>query len=269
MDEIIFTAPLTPLMLHPKPVGEMADEALYGMTASIIGQGNGMLRVRTRYRYEGYVTPSQVSRLPSAGAWEMSASYRVIAPMADIMSAPSYESHVLITLPRGAALTVGEAVVEDEKETDWLKATLADSTSGYVRRPMVRPARIWSGSEEARAAVAADAGLYLGAQYRWGGKSPCGLDCSGLVGIAYMLNGLYIYRDARIVEGYPVREIPAERAQPADLLFWSGHVALYLGNGLYIHSTQRSSGVVINSFDPRHLDYREDLARVETWGSVF
>jgi hypothetical protein len=36
--EIIFTNPLTPLMLRPELAGEMADEALYGMTASVIGE---------------------------------------------------------------------------------------------------------------------------------------------------------------------------------------------------------------------------------------
>ena len=101
MDEIIFTAPLTSLMLRPEPVGEMTDEALYGMAASIVGEEKGMLRVRMRYRYEGYVSPDWVSRLPSAAVWEEAASYRVIAPTADILSAPSYTSHVMTTLPRG------------------------------------------------------------------------------------------------------------------------------------------------------------------------
>jgi cell wall-associated NlpC family hydrolase len=263
MDEIIFTAPLTPLMLRPEPVGEMADEALCGMTASVVGEENGMLRVRMRYRYEGYVASGQVLRVTSAEAWEESASYRVISPAADILAEPLYETRILATLPRGAMLAVGGG------ETDWLSAKLADGTAGYVRSPSVRPARAWSGSEDARANVLADAKLYLGTQYRWGGKSPWGLDCSGLAGIAYMLNGLYIYRDARIVEGYPVKEIPAERGKPADLLFWPGHVAIYLGEGRYIHSTGRSSGVVINSLDPRQPDFREDLAGGEKWGSVF
>jgi cell wall-associated NlpC family hydrolase len=71
------------------------------------------------------------------------------------------------------------------------------------------------------------------------------------------------------VEGYPVKEIPAEQGKPADLLFWPGHVALYLGEGRYIHSTGRSSGVVINSLDPQHPDFREDLAGREKWGSVY
>ena len=80
---------------------------------------------------------------------------------------------------------------------------------------------------------------------------------------------MLIYRDARIVEGYPVKEIAAETAKPADMLFWPGHIGLYLGDGRYIHSTGKSSGVVINSLRPEHAEYREDLAIVAKWGSVF
>ena len=269
---MIFTAPVAPLMKTPDLTGEVADEALYGMAASVVGEEKGMYRVRMRYRYEGYVVPESAMRLPSADAWEAKASFRVIAPTADIMAKPAYQGHILATLPRGAALVVGQpALDENGAETDWLGASLADGTSGYVRRPSVRPARKWTpeAEDEMRGNVAADARRYLGTQYRWGGKSHFGIDCSGLAAMSYMLNGLYIYRDARIVEGYAVREIPAERARPADLLFWPGHVAVYLGDGLYIHSTGKSSGVVINSLRSEHPDYRRDLASVEKWGSVF
>jgi hypothetical protein len=268
LDEIVFVSPVTPLMLKASPVGEIADEALYGMSASVIGEENGMLRVRTRYRYEGYADPAHTLRGASSGEWEASVSHLVIAPFADVMAAPSYQSHVMITLPRGANIVVADAV--EGEEPGWTRARLADGREGFVRLRSVRPLRVWTAPEdELRANVAADAKLYLGAQYRWGGKSHSGVDCSGLVSMAYMLNGLYIYRDARIVEGYPVREISAEDAKTGDLLFWDVHVALYLGDGRYIHSTGRSSGVVMNSLSPERPDFREDLAAVKKWGSVF
>ncbi|MDR3281331.1 MAG: C40 family peptidase [Synergistaceae bacterium] len=266
MNEIIFTEPMTPLMLRPES-GEMTDEALCGMAASITGEERGMLRVRMRYRYEGYVEPGRVRRVESAADWESLAGHRVIAPTADVMSEPLYESAMLATLPRGAMFAAGN---ESDAAPGWLPATLAGGGRGYIRSVSVRPARKWEGPEATlRANVISDAKLYLGAQYRWGGKSHCGLDCSGLVGASYMLNGLYLYRDAKIVAGYPVREIPADRAKPADPMFWDGHVGLYLGEGLYIHSTQRSSGVVINSLNPSDANFREDLATVKQWGSVF
>jgi prepilin-type processing-associated H-X9-DG protein len=267
MDEIIFTAPLTPLMPQAAPTGELADEALYGMAADVLSRENGMLKVRTRYRYEGYVAPEAVLETDSAEEWERAVTHLVIAPFADVMSEASYESHIVKTLPRGGRLAIPRDIA---RGADWLPAVLAQGERGFVRARAVRAISIWSGPEdELRADVAADAKLYLGAQYRWGGKSHAGIDCSGLASMAYMLNGLYIYRDAKIMDGFPVQEIPAESAGVGDLLFWDGHVALYLGDNRYIHSTGRSSAVVINSLDPAARDFREDLASVKKWGSVF
>lgn len=76
-------------------------------------------------------------------------------------------------------------------------------------------------SEEAfRESIVQTAYSYLGTQYRWGGKTACGIDCSGLAFMSYFRNGILIWRDAAIKEGYPVHEIPIEQAKPGDLLFF-------------------------------------------------
>ena len=114
--------------------------------------------------------------------------------------------------------------------------------------------------------------LYRGTHYRWGGKSPMGIDCSGLVSMAYMLCGILIYRDADIREGFPIHEITLDDLKPGDLLFFPGHVAMYMGGGRYCHSTGRSGddGFTINSLDPAAPDYRADLPGMITHvGSYF
>ena len=134
-------------------------------------------------------------------------------------------------------------------------------------------ARWYGGSEDAfRAAVCEQAKKYMGTEYRWGGKSGRGIDCSGLVSSAYMQCGVLIYRDAKIIEGWPMHEVAFENKKPGDALFFPGHVALYLGEGRYIHSTgaAASGGVVINSLEPDDPLYREDLVKcLYAVGSVF
>ena len=49
--------------------------------------------------------------------------------------------------------------------------------------------------------------------------------------------------------------------KPGDAIFFPGHVAMYLGDNRYCHSTAKSSGFDINSLDPSDSDYREDLHR--------
>ena len=125
---------------------------------------------------------------------------------------------------------------------------------------------------ELRRRIADGALGYLGVQYRWGGKTPLGLDCSGLTAMAYLLQGILIYRDARIEEGFPIHAIDRARMDVADLLYFPGHVALYLGEGRYIHSTGAavSGGVVINSLEPEDPLYRDDLVKsLYAVGSVF
>lgn len=126
--------------------------------------------------------------------------------------------------------------------------------------------------EHFRNGVVRSARSYLGVQYRWGGKSSLGLDCSGLAFMSYLENGVLIYRDANIKRGYPISEIPREQLKPGDLIFFPGHVAIYLGEGRYIHSTgyKETPYVTVNSLTPADEDYRADLAAsVTACGSIF
>ena len=125
----------------------------------------------------------------------------------------------------------------------------------------------FDGSENAfREKLVSEATKYMGVQYRWGGRSFRGIDCSGLVSISYMRCGILIYRDASIVDGYPIQRLPLEdvaagRLKKGDALYFPGHIAMYIGDGKYIHSTGKigSGGVVINSLRPEDPDFRQDL----------
>ena len=87
-----------------------------------------------------------------------------------------------------------------------------------------------------------------------------------------MMSGILIWRDAAIREGYPVHRIDPEQKKPGDLLYFPGHVAIYLGDGRYIHSTGREGdfGVVIGSLIPGEAGYRADLeGKCCAVGSIF
>lgn len=159
----------------------------------------------------------------------------------------------------------GNAVVVAQETISQLSRTASGGADGFCLQEILD--RWYDGSEgRFREQLETEARRYLGVQYRWGGKSSQGIDCSGLTCTAYMKSGVLIYRDASIADGFPVRRISredalAERLRKGDLLYFPGHIAMYLGGGKYIHSTAHvgSGGVVINSLREGDADYRADL----------
>ena len=281
-----------------------------GVTVDGITLPETMAEVVTFYGYHGYAFASELYFCGEIELQGYLSAELVLAGRAtDVLTLPKVQGVRLAELERGAVLR-RLPDPEAEAHTGWAKVGLVDGRSGYVRDVALEPVRFsmtaiftqeagrtfdealakaegckpeelvpraidrwFGGSEEAfRNALAEQAKKYLGTEYRWGGKSGRGIDCSGLVSSAYMQCGVLIYRDAKLVEGWPMHKIPLEQAKRGDALYFPGHIALYLGEGRYIHSTgaARSGGVVLNSLDPADPLYREDLVKsLYAVGSLF
>lgn len=281
----IYEIPSEVVMKDGITLSAISDEALYGMGLCITGaEENGFYPVRTFYGYYGYVHADEVrvTELEALKKWDEGLVV-TNAVCLDVVSYPKVQGVRLISVYRGSLLYLEEWECGME---GWAKVRLADGQCGYVRNQYLdkkefSQAGLWTGKliqkeivDEAafRMAVVETARTYLGTQYRWGGRSTAGIDCSGLTSTSYMRNGILTYRDAKIAEGYPVHEISRDEMLPGDLLYFPGHIAMYMGNGKYIHSTGKigSGGVVINSFNCGDEDYRADLVEsLCAVGSIF
>lgn len=250
---------------HP----ERIDEALYGMGGEVLETCQEWVKIRMFYGYEGWVKKKSVSSDRNIGKHRM-----VRALFADVKCEPEVRSQTLICLPRGACVNaIGR------KKHGWETVCLSDGRQGFIPESALNPAidetvcqfRRMKETDQ-RNRIVRTAQSYLGVPYRWGGKTPCGIDCSGLTQMTYLLNGVIIYRDARLMQGYPVHEIAVGDKKPGDLLYFPGHIALYLGENRYLHATAAEGQfcVTVNSLDPSASDYREDLAeQLVTAGSIF
>jgi cell wall-associated NlpC family hydrolase len=101
--------------------------------------------------------------------------------------------------------------------------------------------------------LAAAAALYLGAPYRWGGRSFLGIDCSGLVQNAFRDLGIAVPRDTDLQQNAIGKPVAVDRIADlvsGDLLFLPGHVLIHAGAGQVIHADGVSMMVRRDRLDP-------------------
>lgn len=186
----------------------------------------------------------------------------------------------------------GTGIKQTKKNQEmFLGVILPSGKKGYVPKTDLEVFSKWVQTRRATVDnIIASAKLFLGVPYMWGGTSIKALDCSGLARSVWFMNGLLLPRNASQqakvgddVDFHPDYSIPEDSdgfktemkkrvsyLKPGDLLFFGkratsdskekvSHVAIYLGRGKYIHSSEI---VRISSLIPGDPDFSRTFIRV-------
>ena len=143
-----------------------------------------------------------------------------------------------------------------EKEAEERRRANAAAAASQKKKSQTTTTYVATGDSEIGKDVANYALQFVGNPYVYGGTSLTkGADCSGFVMSVYANFGVSLPHSSAAdrKQGYAVDGI--ENAQPGDLVCYSGHVGLYIGDGQIVHASSAKTGIIVSK-----VNYKKILA---------
>ncbi|WP_125777267.1 C40 family peptidase [Antribacter gilvus] len=193
--------------------------AFAGRTAVVAAAGSGVLLTLV-------ATPAQAA--PASTAVNTSLAGKPIQGTLDSASLNALTSQARQAVAAAAVVTVAPDA-ELKVETTAVSVTSAAENEEYRAQVAAEEAA------ERGSAVVSIGMRYLGVPYLWGGSTPAGMDCSGFTSYVYAQVGINLPRTSS-EQRYAGPEVPASQAQPGDLIWSPGHIAIYAGDGMQIEA---------------------------------
>lgn len=231
-ESVTAIAAIAPMLCEPEVRSTQVSQLLHGHIAHVVERNGLWLHVKGADAYPGWIHQGYVVTMPepvppmSETGWDDRRPLSLGCTVRD-------EHGATRKLPLGALITEGQ------ERFAGLAMTLEE------RRNAFPPA--------ADSITASALTFFEGTSYEWGGVTPWGCDCSGLVSSSFQLHGVHVPRDAwmQAMTGEPVESMRDLR--PADLLFFSDdadgkitHVAISLGGLRVVHLALGRGGYAVD-----------------------
>ena len=303
---------LSTVYMRSQPDYESALETqeLMGTVVEIVSEKGYWREIVSPQPYKAWVTEKGLIEMSEAQLEEYKAAPKVMFAglYGHVYAEPSLKSATLCDLVGGDLMrlyTDRKAARKAAKKGKWTQVQIPSGKTGWVQSENIvkhdgfriiakGEGNTDSISKQETEMIISQALKLLGVPYLWGGMSAKGVDCSGLVRISHLMNGILLPRNAsqqihcgdrvqmtidkgfwndRSDESAFRTEMLARTAdlKRGDLVFFGTpameegqkdrvtHVGIYLGNGKIIHSSHL---VRINSLIPGEPDYYENAHRL-------
>ncbi|MCH9031021.1 MAG: C40 family peptidase [candidate division Zixibacteria bacterium] len=251
------------LSREPEFHSERVSQILYGETVTLTETRNDYSRVEMEDGYCGWARTNAFSDISSETSMggDSNKLHRVVANSVALVDESGHPVRPYFLL-YGSYLQLNSG----RKVSNSTRVKLECAPGAYVvfSEDDFIPADNSQSAKNPGQSIVGTALRFLGAPYLWGGRSPLGFDCSGLVQIIFSMHGISIPRDSAAQREHG-REVLRDELQSGDLVFSDGHVVISMGAGAggdeFIHASLGEGGVAINSYNKSRPDYREDLDR--------
>jgi hypothetical protein len=255
MPSVIARAAVAPVLVQPAVRAEQVTQLILGETATTVECDGDWRRVCTHADdYDGWIHSGYLSEVEDAAAadWRSRAN-----GWSEGSAVQAGGMHIVLPL-RARVVLEGEVVL------------LPDGRRGRVIAGCIREFDEVLMAARAKAPERWASEYFLGSPYQWGGVTPWGVDCSGLVQTTFAARGIALPRDSAQQVGHGTA-VSLDAIRPGDLLFFKSesgsaitHVAFAGEADTLVHSTLACGGMVVEPWLPgtRAASLRQRLVAV-------
>ena len=232
--------PITNLHKKPSVKSEIVTQMIYGDTFSVSKKTKKWLKIKIKEdNYKGYIKNKKYSIF-------IKPTHKV-----DILKASIYKFPNKI---KNNEITFGSKIKVLDKKKNFLKFAI-----GWIKKNNVKPISFKEKNPFKKI------NSFKNVNYKWGGKSFKGIDCSALVQVFLNFNNKFCPRDAKDQIKYFKKNIKLKNIMKNDIIFWKGHVALALSKKKLIHAYGPKKKTIIMNIS-KTIKLIKQTAKLEVLG---